>query len=461
MLFPSEAAEQSRRELAEQLAAASIEPTVAFERMLALDPADRVALFEVSRLQQQAGGLAAAEATCRRGMDAHPCDYRFYIQLSGLLAQQGRDIALASGVMELGVLKLLGDTTTLEDAGRLQQMGKFPGAAAGFFDGPALEALAADLAEQREHEPPATGEVLRPYRLIHELQETLGNQMERELVDSILAAGDACRPLLVGVLRGLAQGYLPAGGELMAEAALALLGEIGDPQSLPPLVQFAIVDDPALSDIATWALLRIAGKQPAETVAAMGRFDRQSSGGERACIAETLASMPEAPGKAEVLEALFENFGAVAEAERSDTFVVISAARLSLLGKPAVTAVRKTFDGLKGVMPLESGPAVDDLLRAYAADPSAFAIPPEEDVPAVYDICGADRIQEDDEGEGEEEHVHGPGCTHGHDGGDEGGEEVAKQFRSNLPGRNDPCWCGSGKKYKKCHLEADEAAQRN
>ena len=26
------------------------------------------------------------------------------------------------------------------------------------------------------------------------------------------------------------------------------------------------------------------------------------------------------------------------------------------------------------------------------------------------------------------------------------------------PGRNDPCWCGSGKKYKKCHLDADQAA---
>jgi hypothetical protein len=25
------------------------------------------------------------------------------------------------------------------------------------------------------------------------------------------------------------------------------------------------------------------------------------------------------------------------------------------------------------------------------------------------------------------------------------------------PGRNDPCWCGSGKKYKKCHLDADGA----
>jgi len=23
-------------------------------------------------------------------------------------------------------------------------------------------------------------------------------------------------------------------------------------------------------------------------------------------------------------------------------------------------------------------------------------------------------------------------------------------------GRNEPCWCGSGKKYKKCHLDNDE-----
>ena len=23
------------------------------------------------------------------------------------------------------------------------------------------------------------------------------------------------------------------------------------------------------------------------------------------------------------------------------------------------------------------------------------------------------------------------------------------------PGRNDACWCGSGKKYKKCHLPED------
>jgi methionyl aminopeptidase len=25
------------------------------------------------------------------------------------------------------------------------------------------------------------------------------------------------------------------------------------------------------------------------------------------------------------------------------------------------------------------------------------------------------------------------------------------------PGRNDPCWCGSGQKYKRCHLESDDS----
>lgn len=31
-------------------------------------------------------------------------------------------------------------------------------------------------------------------------------------------------------------------------------------------------------------------------------------------------------------------------------------------------------------------------------------------------------------------------------------------MRRERPGRNDPCWCGSKKKYKKCHLESDDLA---
>jgi hypothetical protein len=34
-----------------------------------------------------------------------------------------------------------------------------------------------------------------------------------------------------------------------------------------------------------------------------------------------------------------------------------------------------------------------------------------------------------------------------------GKDEILPQVR---PGRNEPCWCGSNKKYKKCHEPADE-----
>ncbi len=39
------------------------------------------------------------------------------------------------------------------------------------------------------------------------------------------------------------------------------------------------------------------------------------------------------------------------------------------------------------------------------------------------------------------------------------GEEDDCQPR-NL-GRNDECWCGSGRKYKRCHLEEDERNLRS
>jgi hypothetical protein len=36
-------------------------------------------------------------------------------------------------------------------------------------------------------------------------------------------------------------------------------------------------------------------------------------------------------------------------------------------------------------------------------------------------------------------------------GAGDAGAPVEQRRADNEPGRNDPCWCGSGKKYKKCH----------
>jgi preprotein translocase subunit SecA len=41
--------------------------------------------------------------------------------------------------------------------------------------------------------------------------------------------------------------------------------------------------------------------------------------------------------------------------------------------------------------------------------------------------------------------------------GDGGAPQPARS--SKTPGRNDPCWCGSGKKYKQCHMRADQGRE--
>jgi uncharacterized protein YecA (UPF0149 family) len=48
--------------------------------------------------------------------------------------------------------------------------------------------------------------------------------------------------------------------------------------------------------------------------------------------------------------------------------------------------------------------------------------------------------------------VHGPDCDHDHDH-HHGHAEPLAPYKRETPklGRNDPCFCGSGKKYKKCH----------
>jgi preprotein translocase subunit SecA len=43
------------------------------------------------------------------------------------------------------------------------------------------------------------------------------------------------------------------------------------------------------------------------------------------------------------------------------------------------------------------------------------------------------------------------GTEGGGNGATEVVETVVKDEREKEIGRNDPCWCGSGKKYKKCH----------
>ena len=47
-------------------------------------------------------------------------------------------------------------------------------------------------------------------------------------------------------------------------------------------------------------------------------------------------------------------------------------------------------------------------------------------------------------------HVHGPHCNHDHEHDHHHHHAPAKNPLRDV-GRNDPCPCGSGRKFKKCH----------
>ena len=48
-------------------------------------------------------------------------------------------------------------------------------------------------------------------------------------------------------------------------------------------------------------------------------------------------------------------------------------------------------------------------------------------------------------------HVHGPNCNHDHDHHHHHHAQAPVRNPTREVGRNDPCPCGSGQKFKKCH----------
>ena len=86
-----------------------------------------------------------------------------------------------------------------------------------------------------------------------------------------------------------------------------------------------------------------------------------------------------------------------------------------------------------GLMPAETDlveTALDQRLMMHGREP-VFHVDDEEEAAEEGDLVP---------------HVHGPGCNHKH----EAPKTVSIDSAAGKPGRNDPCPCGSGKKYKKC-----------
>jgi hypothetical protein len=257
-----------------------------------------------------------------------------------------------------------------------------------------------------------------PKELIQELHNAGVGEVPREVVEAILARGPECLPLLLDILNSEVD-------DAVLARALALLGEIGDAAVLANLFPFFASgeeeDDDAVTECAEWAGRRIARKHPAETLVVMTKLVVTADMPLLSDLAKTLASMPVVPGRAETLL----SFGKRLDDLDSDYDEALLAVTMM------ITAM--FLDGPRGklveVVREKVGPYLD---RSSEKDIKSV----EQEL--IKEPHNPDEMEEVD--------VFTLVCA-GFD------EEPTGPIVREEPkvGRNDPCPCGSGKKYKKCH----------
>ena len=438
MLFLSDSIIDSRARLLNDVDRGKITPEQAYRRLLDLDPADLIALLGMSRLRREAGDLAGAEDYLWRAAQAQPCTWPPYLELSELLSEQE---ALSQGLAELALSKVLLDEKGLEALGPAPLpfgLEDIEGSK-DLSKEEQIELVIEALRRRRDLEPVPVTARLRPYRLIHQLQDA--EELDAQLVDALLQEGESIVPLLVGVLRSWAQGFLPEDEEDVLEDTLALLGEIGHAGAIPHLLEYAGLDNVDLSGAAGWALDRIIDRNREQAVRAMGEIAPGLDANERMAVLERVLRHPGLDASGELLARLSENLDRMPIPDLGAFLPTLVGAMIAARGRAGVEPARAVMRRHSARLPRKSRRECEDLIEIGAAGPPP-PLPAQPSPWTVYDVCAGKAIWEDEEEE-EEDFAMPP-------------EPVQRRY---TPGRNDPCWCGSGKKYKKCHLDADERPQ--
>src|ERR1019366_8951258 len=143
----------------------------------------------------------------------------------------------------------------------------------------------------------------------------------------------------------------------------------------------------------------------------------------------------------ELLARLSENLDHIPTPDFGDFLPTLVGTMIAARGRAGVEPARAVMRRHSARLPRKSRRECEDLIEIGASGPPP-PLPAQPSPWTVYDICAGKAVWADEEEE-EKDFAVPP-------------EPVQ---RMHTPGRNDPCWCGSGKKYKKCHLDSDERPQ--
>lgn len=433
---PRELLERRRRVLAE-CKAQQLGQEETGKRLLEVEPDSPVGLLALGTARLTDGDFDAAEPLLWRALEGAPSNPGYYFPLLGLYRERSDD-ALASRLAALTFWKL----------SFYDEIPKNLAAAVGKCV-PHLGEAAQDpaayrqLAETWDLEAQPWPERLIPYRLLNDVQRQGEVGLEPELLAEIREHAARCLPVFQSAIR---EGNDSDASTLWAEAEamlLALLGEIGGPELMGDLL-LTPPDEPDAFYHAQWSVWRLGQRFPAEAFERLSEAAKDADAGVRATIAQQLYFLPSAPGARAAILGLLDGFPALAQDEEAwyllktvstllsmkgsagDSAAVLKRweRHLSKEGRRLLNDARESGDGL---LPDLIGMGIDEVdIEAVCCDHALMEEHEDEDFP----------LDEDEE------------------------DDYIEPARIEKPGRNDPCWCGSGKKYKKCHLQSDEESAR-
>lgn len=261
-----------------------------------------------------------------------------------------------------------------------------------------------------------------PQELIQILRDAGIEELDRSVVDQFLACGEKCVKPLLDVVRSDDDAASTA-------RALTLLGEIGDVDLLYEITMHFLQDEgeeDAVNQMAEWAFQRLIARRPVEALAEIRRLAATADPFLLSDLARHLSYAAGVPGRAETLLTFADRLDDPDfEADDRASIVAAMTTTASIMDGPhseLATSIRNRYG--KHLNP-ETRRLLREVDEAVLKEPYTA-----EERPDVYQVFCPALI-----------------------------EEEAGPYLRDEPkiGRNDPCWCGSGKKYKKCHLTADEA----
>lgn len=436
MLFQSKATQEQRLEiLREREAIGDVE---AAQRLLQIDPDYAPAFLIRGNAVADKGDLVEAESLFWKGLDLHPLGFAFYFTLGDLRRKRDTDDAMANHLTQLAMWKL---SFAEEVPDSVAEVFQRKSVKVDFKDPEsyAMMATVFEVQHQDDVEPADVRDRLLPYRLLNDLQRQAPAAVHYRLVQDIVANSERCAPLFHTALKEWARTPAVLSHQALA-LIVALLGEIAGADLLDDLLELSTFDDFELFLHTHWAIWRLGQRFPATALAKFKSATPGASLAMRCGLAEHISMLPETEGIKPALVELLEGASGLADNPEDAPYLLMVVTE-ALIDFDEEEKAETLLAQYQGILSKQGRKTLQEYLDAEEGFlPTLIA----EDIDEhdIESIC-VDRVYINDEDEDKEEESAGPKAP------------------TIKPERNDPCWCGSGKKYKKCHLAADEEAARS